>query len=470
MKKIIILIFLVASSWIAKGQQNLTISGSFLDQGQPVINQMVTVTYSSLDSLSPILGYDTTMTDSLGFYSFNRTVPGAPFQGYAIVKTSDCYGSTQDKYALFFPGFYNIQLNFECVNICINSFVASVDSIPGIGLMATFKAANVTGSANYQWTFGDGTTAVGPYVDHVYASPGVYTVCLTTSDVFGACTYTYCDSIRVQQTINQCYSVFNHYQDSVDNKTIYFVGQTGNAVNSIITWDFGDGNVFTGSNYVTHTYAQPGNYYVCLGYFDIFQNCFTTYCDVVYVGTGVAPNCNAEFKMFMIPDSVTLGANVIYFSSIYQSPSSSYSWDFGDGSYGVGSYTTHIYNSVGIYDVCLTIYDQFQGCTDTICKRVEIVDKGMRILGVNDSKNISINYVYPNPSEDISYVSLNSKVLGAARLNLMSLDGRLIKEWQKEIFPGDNTIELDLSAIEPGLYFIEIINNNDRVISKIMIK
>ncbi len=470
MKKYLFMILLVASSMIATAQQTLTVSGNFINQGQPVVNQEITITYSTLDSLSPILGYDTTMTDSLGFYSFTRTVPSAPFQGYAIVKTTDCYGSSQEMYGIFFPGFYNIQINFECVNICLNSFVASVDSIPGIGLLATFKASNVTGSANYQWTFGDGTTAVGSYVDHVYANPGTYTVCLTTSDVFGACTYTYCDSVVVTNTINGCYSTFSYYPDSTNTNLLYFSGQTANAPGSIISWDFGDGFVSTGSNYVSHTYAQAGSYYVCLGYFDIIQNCFTTYCDIVYVGSGITPNCNAEYKMFMIPDSVTQGANVIYFSSVYQSPTSTFVWDFGDGSYGYGPYTTHIFNNLGVYDVCLTIYDQFQACSDTVCKRVEIIENGMRILGIENSRNISIKNIYPNPAENISYINLDSKLPGIANVNLMSLDGRLIKQWNKELVTGANNLEFELSNVEPGLYFIELLINDDRVTSKLMIK
>ena len=188
MKKTLILLVFLASSWMANAQQTLTVSGSFLNQNIPVINQPVTITYNTLDSLNPILGYDTTMTDSLGLYSFTRTITGTNFQGYVIVKTNDCFGSTQEMYGVFFPSLNNIQINFECANLCINSFAASVDSIPSIGLMAKFKVTTFKPSSNYQWTFGDGTSGTGYYVDHIYANPGTYTVCLTTIDTFGNCT------------------------------------------------------------------------------------------------------------------------------------------------------------------------------------------------------------------------------------------------------------------------------------------
>ena len=470
MKKTLILLVFLASSWMANAQQTLTVSGSFLNQGQPVINQQVTVTYNTIDSLNPIFGYDTTMTDSLGLYSFSKTVPNVNSVSYAIAKTSDCYGSTQEMYGVFLPGMNTSQINFECANLCINSFAASVDSIPNIGLMAKFKVTTFKPSSNYQWTFGDGTTGTGFYVDHIYANPGTYTVCLTTTDTFGNCTYTHCDSVLVSNAIIQCYATYSYYQDSTNANTIYFNGQTLNAPGSIISWDFGDGLVSTGNNYVTHTYSQPGIYNVCLGYFDIIKNCFTTFCDVVYVGSGVTPNCSAEYKMFMIPDSVTLGANVIYFSSIYQSPTSIYNWDFGDGTYASNSFTTHDFNGDGVFDVCLTIYDFPQNCSDTVCKRVEIMNGGMRILGINNSENISINNLYPNPTDGISYLTLNCKLPSNAKVNIYSLDGRLISQSNKELSQGENNITLDVTNIEPGMYFVEITSKNERVTAKLMIK
>jgi PKD repeat protein len=470
MKKILFLMLFMASSWIAKGQQTLTVSGNFMNQAIPVTNQQVTITYHSTDSISPVIGRDTTLTDNLGYYSFSTTLSAANFNGYAIVKASDCYGATQEVFGVFFPGYYNIIVNIECVNVCLNSFAASIDSIPSIGLMAKFKATKVSASANYLWTFGDGTSGVGSYVDHVYANPGTYTVCLTTSDSIGACTYTYCDSVLVSNAIIQCYATYSYYQDSTNANMLYFTGQTLNAPGSIISWDFGDGLVSTGNNYVTHTYSQPGIYNVCLGYFDIIKNCFTTFCDVVYVGSGVTPNCSAEYKMFMIPDSVTLGANVIYFSSIYQSPTSIYNWDFGDGTYASNSFTTHNFNGDGVFDVCLTIYDFAQSCSDTICKRVEIMNGGMKILGITNSENISVNNLYPNPTDGISYLTLNSKLPSNAKVNIYSIDGRLIFQSNKELTQGENNIRLDLTNIEPGMYFVEIMSKNERVTAKLMIK
>ena len=124
MKKVLFLMLFVASSWIAKGQQTLTVSGNFMNQAIPVTNQQVTITYHSIDSLSSVIGRDTTLTDNLGYYSFNTTLSAANFNGYVIIKATDCYGATQEVYGVFLPGFYNLIVNIECVNVCLNSFAA----------------------------------------------------------------------------------------------------------------------------------------------------------------------------------------------------------------------------------------------------------------------------------------------------------------------------------------------------------
>ena len=49
-----------------------------------------------------------------------------------------------------------------------------------VGEAVTFDATGSTGNIeSYNWDFGDGTTGVGPTVDHIYNAPATYTVGLT---------------------------------------------------------------------------------------------------------------------------------------------------------------------------------------------------------------------------------------------------------------------------------------------------
>lgn len=54
------------------------------------------------------------------------------------------------------------------------------------------------------WDFGDGETATGNFVQHLYSEPGVYSVCLTVSDAFG-CEANICKEVSVStQNPNDC--------------------------------------------------------------------------------------------------------------------------------------------------------------------------------------------------------------------------------------------------------------------------
>ncbi len=469
-KNIILTFFLLIGFLKVSAQQPVTISGTFARATVPFVNEQITITFSSLDSTLAVLGYDTVYTDSNGFYLSNFVVPGSMPHGFAIIKSSDCSGGVQENYMPYFPGFYNLTLDLECVNFCQSTFYYTVDSIPGMGLLANLYANSKSTTASYNWTFGDGTSGTGMNPTHMYNSTGTYNVCLTVTDSINSCTYTYCDSVVVANYLNICTASFNYYQDSLNANLITFSGQSGSAPGSIITWDFGDGYVYTGSNYVTHLYANSGIYNVCFGYFDILQNCFTTYCDIVYVGSGIIPNCSAEFKMFLIPDSLNQGSNLIYFANTIQNPTSTYEWDFGDGNFGSGPFVTHSFNTIGIYDVCSYISDSALGCTDTVCKRIEIVNGGMRILlGLENQKSISINTVYPNPAQDKANISLNSLKPGVAKIKILSLDGRVMEQFNTSIEQGNNTIELKLTGLNSGMYFVEINNSNDRATTKLIV-
>ncbi len=229
--------------------------------------------------------------------------------------------------------------------------------------------------------------------------------------------------------------------------------------------------VYTGSNSVTHLYANPGIYNVCFSYIDILQNCFATYCDIVFVGSGITPNCSAEFKMFMIPDSLSQGSNLIYFANIFQSITSTNEWTFGDGTVASGPYVTHSFSTVGIYDVCSYVTDSIFGCTDTVCKRVEIMSGGgMRILsGLDNQKSISIKSLYPNPANNKAYINLNTLKPSVAKVRILSLDGRVVEQFNTSIEPGNNTIELNLAGFSSGMYFVEINNNGDKATAKLIV-
>ena len=115
-----------------------------------------------------------------------------------------------------------------------------------------------------------------------------------------------------------------------------------------------------------HTYNISGQYIVCLTVYDslnggalVCQNC-----DTISVG-GVFQNCS--FSSFL--DTVN---NVMIFASQPSSSSSTVSWDFGDGSSGIGTQVTHTYPGPGTYMACMIERDSNSTVLCTYCNAVTI--------------------------------------------------------------------------------------------------
>jgi PKD repeat protein len=120
----------------------------------------------------------------------------------------------------------------------------------------------------YHWEFGDGTAAVGLFVEHGYAQEGLHQGTLTVHDQAG---HRHTDTFLVMVT--GTLPVPHISAPSVADETVAQGGQwsirldaSGSQDDTGIAayvWDFGDGSNGTGVN-PTHTYTAPGAYTVTL--------------------------------------------------------------------------------------------------------------------------------------------------------------------------------------------------------------
>ena len=154
--------------------------------------------------------------------SFNITVNPKPVTGFSVANPQQCFT-------------YN-QFNF------INSSTV------------------LTGTLQYVWMLGDGTTETTANVTHSYARPGDYFVkMIATSDK--GCTDSSSFSVKVHK-----YAIADFYAESVcvnlklpvTNKTI---NNTGIPLNFL--WDFGNGQTSSQINPV-YSYPAPGTYTIKL--------------------------------------------------------------------------------------------------------------------------------------------------------------------------------------------------------------
>ena len=124
-----------------------------------------------------------------------------------------------------------------------------------------FAGGSLDGNHNqytYKWNLGNGNTSSGTSFEHTFADYGVYKVCIEAykGDEF-VCSW--CDEIKIEDEREW-------YPCDLDVEAFY----ENLAVSLRVTndfekyyWDFGDGN-FASERSVTHTYTEPGNYFICL--------------------------------------------------------------------------------------------------------------------------------------------------------------------------------------------------------------
>ncbi|GAB4269807.1 MAG: hypothetical protein Kow0080_13760 [Candidatus Promineifilaceae bacterium] len=84
----------------------------------------------------------------------------------------------------------------------IAGLVANNNSPTGLGNSTRFEAQiAVGGLADFSWDFGDGFTAVGNPVSHIYAAPGQYTATVTATNEFSQVTAVTLATITVQDLV-----------------------------------------------------------------------------------------------------------------------------------------------------------------------------------------------------------------------------------------------------------------------------
>jgi len=138
------------------------------------------------------------------------------------------------------------------------------------------------------------------------------------------------------------------------------------------SWAFGDEIIANDTGPITtHAYADAGNYTVTLYvYDDDYQPDSYTLNVTVTIVENLPPIANFTYS----PTFPYVGQTVTFDASGSSDPDGtivSYEWDFGDGSTGTDALTSYTYESVGTFNVTLTVTDDL-GATDTLQQEITV--------------------------------------------------------------------------------------------------
>jgi PKD repeat protein len=268
-------------------------------------------------------------------------------------------------------------------------------------------------SDSIRWTFGDGTSSSQVNPNHVYTTPGTYTVCLRVikrnpNGVLTNCISEKCYPVVISPLVVPCNMQvnFTNVLDSLQSNVWQFTNQTiGYTVGDSLTWTFGDG---TSSNQINpnHTYANAGTYVVCLR---VKKNnttagatpCIREFCKTIVV----AVPCTLVANFYSYRDSVTTIPNTYRFinTSAPLAANDSIRWTFGDGTSSSQVNPIHYYSTQGTYTVCLRVIKRNAAGLLTNC-----VSEKCYIINVAQLCNINATYTWQADSANYKKIKFSN--------------------------------------------------------------
>ncbi|CAG0926758.1 hypothetical protein PLCT1_00142, partial [Planctomycetaceae bacterium] len=264
-------------------------------------------------------------------------------------------------------------LGGDTLHVFVTNVAPAVDAGPDqdteeastVNFHGTFTGTGTLDRYVVTWDFGDGATASSTLTPaHVYADNGTYTVTLTISDDDGLVGS---DTLRLSVS-NIAPTVYaGPNQTAVEGSVVSFNGaftDPGVLDTHSIWWNFGDGEMSSGTLTPTHAYADNGTYTVTLSVFD----------DDGGVGADVllVTVSNADPMVNAVADQAALEGAAVHFAGSFTDPGSidthTIEWDFGDGATTIGTLTPdHVYADNGTYTATHAVTDQGGGvAVDTV--------------------------------------------------------------------------------------------------------
>lgn len=313
-------------------------------------------------------GDGTNITDTLTTTLSHQYTTGGNFYPYVNVYSND--GS--------YVGYFSLNNSIQV----IAPQISMPDSVCS-GDVASFYVNG--GSFNsYAWNFGDGSTSNQSNPNHIYTSPGIKTVVLTTTGSCGS--QTVAKTIKISTLIIPQASIWaNPNTSTCPNVPIAFDTYNSNSY----SWSFGDGATDNIKN-PTHAYTSTGSKTVVL---TVTNNCnqtaTTTYTVTITATPPPFPTqswFNLQANQSLICPNTEVGFNA-------PSGYSNYEWNFGDNSAIVTSSSNYKYHTYG-------------NTTGTYIASVRITAPCGNDTTLSDT--IAVTSTAPFPQNQNYYLSVNS--------------------------------------------------------------
>ncbi|MBW1295589.1 cellulase family glycosylhydrolase [Aquimarina litoralis] len=363
---------------------------------------------------------------------------------------------------------------------------------------------------SYSWNFGDGTTATGVSISHLFDAPGSYQVSLTVSD--GSLNDTVSKTITVNDdtvpTVTASISVDTN--SGVAPATISFDGSSsassdGSAL--LYNWDFGDGTSGSGA-IVDHEYTTEGSYIAVLTVTNADGISDTEQLTITITGSGNGGDCTFGAPL---ANSLPTIANASY-SNIYVFGSGgpdlsnvtnfTINWDLQNN--GLWQLSMNTNNGVPSWwnDLKNNITSQnFNAAQPSITLSgtgfanldgaYYATQDGQNFALVAKNKTYTIYFsnsntapncsdqlkkpedtsiqlkAFPNPVLDRLVITTNN-TFETNQVDIVDVTGKVLKRILVTKNVDSNSIEVDFSDVKSGIYFVKVRSQNETITKQIV--
>lgn len=248
-------------------------------------------------------------------------------------------------------------------------------------LKAYFTASsNSDYDITYEWDFGDGEIRTGRMVEISYTGFGLKSIVLKAI----------VKSLNINSKIEETFMFeaptiieldFNYVFDKKNNYNAYFTSTGKSDYGELeYKWDFGFGNVFTGSS-LNYSFKYYDSYPISLIATIKGTNISKTITKSVEVKEPTFDNFDFTYEI----DEKNPLLVYFYGTGTSKQGTVNFEWSFGKGEYDTGKDANHQFDSFGKKTVYLTAKNITMNVTDTISKEIE--------LTAPEIKNLKFDYV-----------------------------------------------------------------------------
>lgn len=251
--------------------------------------------------------------------------------------------------------------NTSSEQITISNFQAdfTLPTTVCVGEIADFFDNSTAGANQWEWNFGGLGISTIQDPSFIFAAPGVYSIQMSSDNTNSGCSGSIAYDITVEATPTPSFNA--DVTTDCAPATINFINAS--AGGDTYSWDFGNGQIFSGQNPPPQDYNSSGTYTVsltmttpngCVGTTTLTD--YITIEDLTPVFTGdPTGGCSPLTVQFTDASSAPNPGN----------PITSWDWDFGNSQTFSGQNPPDQVYTHGLYDVSLTITTA-SGCTGSI--------------------------------------------------------------------------------------------------------